>query len=81
MAQDDKDWLVELSHPFLPLGLRITRMSSTEEVNDVLVIVKERLPEWRATTIDLNRVMRDLDKASKHDTDLTRRNDEPGSRQ
>jgi len=67
MAQDDKDWLVELSHPLFPLGLRITRMSSTEELNDVLVIVKERLPEWRATTIDLNRVMRDLDRASRQE--------------
>jgi len=65
MASDDKDWLVELSHPVFPLGLRITRMASTDEVREILSLVKEKLPEWRAEAMDINRAMRQLDKVSK----------------
>lgn len=62
---DDKDWLVELSHPILPMGLRITRMATSDEVQDVLKLVKEKLPEWRVETMDLNKALRELDKVSR----------------
>lgn len=62
---DDKDWLVELSHPIFPLGLRITRMATTDEVQEILKLVKEKLPEWRAETMDLSKAMRQLDKVSR----------------
>lgn len=65
MASDDKDWLVELSHPVFPLGLRITRMASTEEVKEILILVKEKLPEWPAEAMDINRAMRHLDRVTK----------------
>ena len=65
MSEDDKDWLVELSHPILPLGLRITRMATADEVQDVLKLVKEKLPEWRVETMDLNKALRELDKVSR----------------
>lgn len=65
MADNDKDWLVRLDSPFFPAGLSITRMASTDELRDVLATVRQKLPEWRAETIDINTVMRDLDKAAK----------------
>jgi hypothetical protein len=62
---DDKDWLVEISHPIFPLGLRITRIASTDEVRDLLNLIKEKLPEWRVETIGLNKALRELDKVSQ----------------
>ena len=67
MAIDDKDWLVELSHPIFPLGLRITRMATTEEVQDILKLVRDKLPEWRTETFDLNKVLRQLDRVSRNE--------------
>jgi len=49
------------------LALRINRMASTEELPEILSTIKDKLPEWRAQTLDLNKAMRDLDKISRQD--------------
>lgn len=70
MADEDKEWLIRLESPIFPVGIQITRMAATDEVRDILATVREKLPEWRAETFDLNRIMRDLDRSSKQSKDV-----------
>lgn len=67
MADEDKDWLVEISSPIFPTGLRATRLASMDEMEDLLKAINIKLPEWRVNIIDINRTMRDLDRTINHD--------------
>ena len=60
----EKDWVVYIRAPIMPQGVEIIRNVSIDEVRETLDEIKERLPEWRATAVQINNTLRQIDKLS-----------------